>query len=151
MQRDFQIGILQLYFEVVDGDGSIALHAHVSVDSTRTSKEHDRLVDQVRSQIVQNSRTRSGLFAPCISSHTRAKTIEAAVKLRNSPQHPFLENLPHGEEIAIPPAVLEHAQYSPYFFGERNQLISVRGRDRERLVDYDMLPCLQRLHDNLEV
>jgi hypothetical protein len=55
LECDFHLGIVKIDFEVVWGDGSLALLKDSRIDSPRTSEEKYGLIDEVRTQVEEQS------------------------------------------------------------------------------------------------
>src|SRR5215475_8264277 len=105
----------------------------------------------MRTQIKKQPGTWEILLAPGSRLQVRSKTIEATLVLGKAPEEFAIQHLLNREEIAVPPAILKHAQDAAYLAREFDESIGIRGGIREGLVDDHMLPCLQGARGNVVV
>ncbi len=127
---------------IVRARGS-ALAGDVSSHSLGQPEQHERLVDEVRAQVVEQARSRRLGLAPALLD-LGTEAIEMRLVVRDLAQASVLDETAHGEEVVVPATVLEHRQAPVDALGQRDQRLGLGGVQRERLVDHHMLAGLQR-------
>ena len=137
--------------EAVGRRRSLSLAKKSRIDSIWRSEKKKRLVDEMRAQIEEQSRTWEILLAPRSWLQVRSETIKSTLVLCDPPDQLLIQNLLDCEEVAVPPTILKHAQYPADLAREFDEAIRVRRGISERLVNNHMLPCLQGAGGNFTV
>ncbi|MNV65787.1 hypothetical protein D3C71_1585050 [compost metagenome] len=109
----------------------------------RQAKQIHRLVQKMRGQIVPDTTSRTGLFAPAIT-HLRTEAVEMRFEIRHLTQRSFANQRFKRQEITVPATIMENRQQSPKAFCQCVQLACLRQRDRERFIHHHVLARFQR-------
>src|SRR5262249_3480747 len=81
----------------------------------------------------------------------RSETIKSTLILCDPPEQLLIQHLPDCEEVAVPPTILKHAQYSADLAGEFDEAIRVCRGISERLVHNHVLPSSECTRGNFVV
>src|ERR1035438_7565052 len=106
-KRGADLGIFHDYVEgVVDG-GSFALPKGGGINRLRLSEQHQRTVDQVRTEVPKDASSGEvRLLAPGVRLGVKAETIEPRLIFHHPTQRSRCDQLLDSEECAIPAAIL---------------------------------------------
>jgi hypothetical protein len=111
----------------------------IGADGLRQAKQHQRLIDQMRAQILPD--TSAALILPT-GADPDAQPVKMAVEFDDIAKLPAFDQVLQSQEIGIPPSVVKNRQQRtalPCPFGNTPGFGQRRGK---RLVDHDMLACL---------
>ena len=86
---------------------TIALYRQACEHSIGQAEQQQRLIDQMRSQVVPEAAARSGLLAPTYA-HLRAEAIDMRLEMLHIAQYTIRHRLLHAQKIAVPTAVLKY-------------------------------------------
>lgn len=116
-----------------------AAHLELPVGLLDGAEERQRLVHQVRSQVVGDAAavTAGRLRLPG-RARARAAPLEPRLEAAHGPEGALADQAAHGQEVAVPPAVLEHGERDTSTAGTGDQTLPVPPGDGERLVDDDV-------------
>lgn len=141
-----QAGIAQHHVEVIVAARLGALALQVCADRLRHAEQLQRLVQQMRPQVVPQPGAGDIAFAPAVA-HLRAIPVEVRMELHHLAQLAVFDQAPHGEEVRIPTAVLEHADDLAGLCGGVHHGASLCGIQGEGFIHQHVLAgrqCLQR-------
>src|SRR6266852_892023 len=91
----------------------------------------------MRAEVVEESRARSGNLAPAIADF-RAITIDAGFEQNDAAGEILSQRILHGEEIAVPPSVLEHGEQDVFPRRDGPEMSRLLDASGERLVHHDI-------------
>jgi hypothetical protein len=137
--------VMQRDVEGVIGHGVVAFNPHIRGDCFREAKKNEGVVDQVWSEVEENSGTWDGTFAPGIGLELRAEAIVVGFEAYNATDFTGSDDLQQSLEIAVVTAVLIHRQETPGLLGEIYEtggLVIGRGK---RLINDHVATCRQAL------
>jgi hypothetical protein len=109
----------------------------------RRAEQRDRLIDQVRAEVVPEAGAGAGALTPAVAyvrpppRHLRSTLDDIADEAR-------AHGVTDAEEVAVPAPVLEDRHQQAGSVGGRRQRPRLLERDGERLVDHDVSPGTQR-------
>ena len=107
------------------------------------AEELERLVDEMRAEVEEQSARLGWLLAPG-ARELRPPAVDPRLEAVHRAERALADELPHREEVAVPAAVLEHGQHEAVLVGGVDEPPCLLGRRRERLVDDDREPDLER-------
>lgn len=107
----------------------------------RPGDELQRLVDQVRPPVEEDTAPRRRVAAPAARG---AIVQHSGREEKRLAEPPGIEPAAHGQVVAIPAAVLEDAQEGAVAITRGEHLIRLGGGQAHHLVDNDVLPRIQR-------
>src|SRR5260221_4996849 len=96
--------------------------ANVRQNRFRSSKQRQRVIKQVRPEIVENSRARSGPLFPRIAN-CRTAPVKRFFKLQKPPQLARSDQLLDSTKIAVQPSLLINRQQPSRLFRDGNQFL----------------------------
>ncbi len=111
------------------------LRLEVGHGRARRAEEHERLIDQVRAEVVQDPRAGRILLSPALLD-VGAGPVECASYEAHLAEQALLDAAAHGAEVRVPAAVLEKTERSrPRRAAGAMSFVRLGARDREQLVD----------------
>ncbi len=123
---------------------SLAQRADLCVDVLHLSQELDRLVDEVGSQVVEDTRAGgAGTVFPG-PGLGRLPPLEAGLEAAHLTELVGVDEATQGEVVTVPATVLEGGEGAAGAFREGDQRIPLLARDGEWLVDDDVQPGLEK-------
>ena len=138
------LGIVQRDMRPVDSQCAGPQRRHMGADRLRRAKQQQRLIDEMRPQIVPDARPCPAIFAPAIARH-RAKAVEMRFEMHNRPDRAGFDRGAHGQEIAVPPPIVKNRQYPPALARQIDKRSCLRQVERKRFFHHDMAATFQRL------
>src|SRR5664279_3560487 len=131
--------------------GSVALDPQVGADGLRFAKEHQGLVDQVRSEIEEHAAAGFGSFAPGVVFGLRTEAVEVGFEKDHATQFSICDQALEGDEVPVPAAILIDGKKPSLFSRDPNQRLSLAEGGGERLVNDDVATSEQALLGEVEV
>ena len=120
------------------------LDGQVGRDRLGQAEQHQRLVDQVRPEVVEDARPGDRHLLPAALGHG-AEAVVAGHEAGHLADQAGLQAAPDGEEVAVPAPVLEHAQQPALGRGQPDtSFVGLGGGERERLVHHHVSPRPRR-------
>ena len=107
------------------------------------AEELERLVDEMRAEVEEQPARLGWLLAPG-ARELRPPAVDPRLEAVHGAERALADELPHRQEVAVPAAVLEHGQHEAALVGGVDEPPCLLGRRRERLVDDDREPDLER-------
>src|SRR5205085_381537 len=104
------MGILKPDVIVIIYPATRALNSHSCICVSWHTEQGNHLIKHMRTQIVQNTCTRSRFFLPRTLLDVVSETIVMHFHLHDRSNQFFLYHFLHGQKISIPPSVLEHSK-----------------------------------------
>ena len=117
------------------------LHVGDDVGLVR-AEQLQREVDEVRARVEERA---AAELAQRLPVPPPREAVHRQPDLHDAAEFPRLGHLAHFGEVRPVPHVVEHRQHAIGFPRGVDHSIGVRGRQRKRLLAYDMLPLSQRL------
>ena len=120
------------------------MRGEIGGEGVGLAEQPQGLVDQMRTEVVEQAGA-LGRIVPSspagIAGRKRSQCISHSI---SSPRRPDLDQLAHGQIVAVPSAIVEGGKHAFPFAGERDQGVGFGHGDGEGLVDDDMLAGLER-------
>ena len=109
MQNDFVRGVVQLDVGIIHGLATGTQGAAVPGYGLWQVEEVNRLVEQVRAEVVPYPCACAGVFAPAVA-HLRTVAIPAGDEEARDAKNAVSEELFQGEVVTVPAAVMEDTE-----------------------------------------
>src|ERR1700749_5081016 len=135
LQRHAQPFVTEPHVEAVRGLRELSPRPNVRGDFVGEPEQDERLIYQVRAEVVEDAAALPRTFAPSAGARLVAVSVEVRFVLDETAEQPGFENLPHGQEVAVPTPVVVRADYSVLTAREFGQLLRFRVGVGERLLD----------------
>ena len=137
--------VLEREEHVVVRDGALAPRVDLRVELAHRPEELHGLVDEVAAQVEEKAAAfrRRRAFAPAVAC-LRAPALEARLEPVDASKLPGVQQLPHRQEVPVPAPVLERGHHQAPLGGRVDERASLLRVQRERLVDDDGQPRLER-------
>ncbi len=103
----------------------------------------ERLIDEMGTEIVPQTRSCTGPFAPSVS-HVGPVAVEMRFDMGDVAECPACEETGERDKVAIPPPALKYGQYALGAFRERGEPACILERRRDRLLDHHVLARTER-------
>jgi hypothetical protein len=142
--------VAELEMHVVGRGAVIAMRLHRRGDGLRRAEQHERLVDQMRAEVEQQTAAARRVFAPALT-HERTEAVEMRFEVRDAAKLAAFHEVANGEEVAVPAAVVERREEAALLCGEIGERAGFGGGERDRLVDHHVLAGFQRASREVEV
>ena len=97
----------------------------------------------MRPEVIEQAAAARGVLAPALA-HLRAEAVEMRLVVRDAAKLPARDQLAHGEEIAVPAAIVERREHETALLRDGCERARFVGGQRDRLVDEHVLAALQR-------
>ena len=110
VQDHAQSWIAQQGVEIVVGLAAIALHRDVGGDAQRRAEQLQRLIQQMRREIIPETGAGPAALAPAVA-YLQAEAVEMTLELRHLAQCPGCDELLQRQEVAVVPTIVEHRQH----------------------------------------
>ena len=127
------------------GTASIHLREHPA----GRSEQQQALIHEMRAEIAMRPAGLVGLLAPLLAD--RAPPLEAGLEAVDRAESPLVEQCSDGLEVAVPAPVLVDGQDPARAFGRLDQRLGLRHVHRDRLVDHDVPPGVERADADRDV
>ena len=114
----------QYGMKVVGGLRTRAQLTEIDIQAVRQAKQIDRLIQQMRAQIVPDTATEPGLLAPA-RAHLRTIAVKVRLKVSDVTELTFIDQRFHRQKIAVPAAVMKYRQQLALLLCQRIQLASL--------------------------
>ncbi len=134
------VGIMKHDVERIVRQSALPLDTNVRGDSFGLTKEHHRVIDDMRPDIEKNSRAGRRFFAPRVWLEVRAKAIVVRLEPHDATQRSGGDEFANRLKIAVVAAILIHGEKSPGLFGKVYEVDGFGVRSRKGLVDDNIVP-----------
>src|SRR5207253_3062263 len=142
-ERRDHFAVAEHELEEIVGFPAAALRRQRRLHAVRNSEQQQRLVDEMRAEVVEESGARSGNLAPSVTDF-RPITIDAGFEQHDSSCQISAYRVLDGEEIAVPASVLEHGEEGLLLLRDSRKVSRLFDRNSERLVHDDIAPRVHR-------
>ena len=129
--------------EPVHRRAAAPLDPEVRGDGLRQAEEEQRLVDEVRAQVVPEPRSRPRPLAPPVPD-LGPMPADLRPELHHVSHRAAGDGPPHAEKVAVPAAILEDREHPSDVGRQRRQPPRLAEGEGERLVHHHMLARAQR-------
>ena len=127
--------------------GEIVVHPAIHA-LHRLGEQEQKLIDEMRSEIVQPAAALRGLPAP---GPRQTVALPRHLDPANVTQQAVVDRFPQRQEIAIPAAVVEDVEHLPALTGGRDHAVGLGDGQTHHLVGDDVLAGLQRTDGQVRV
>ncbi len=141
---------------MIDGDEGRILDlaagpapVHLGEHPASPAEQDQALVHEVRPEIAMRAPGLLGGLAPLVADD--APSLEPRLEAVDLAEGARREQRPHRQEVAVPAPVLVDGQDPPGAFGGLEQRLGFRDVHRDRLVDDDVPPGLERADPDRDV
>ncbi len=133
--------------EVVVVPGQATAARDLRIYGRDWAEQMQRLIDQVAAEVQQQAAAVRGrvALAPCVRTGLRAPALESRLVAQHVAQGAVSDQLDERQLVRVPAAVLERGQQHAAPLGVCDQLIGLRGVERQRLVDDHRQAVVDRL------
>jgi hypothetical protein len=124
---------------VVVDQASCAMMIELRVDLSDRPEQLNRLIDEVRSKVIEQTPGIGGCWtiAPSLGVRVRPPALHAGFESGNSPEFTAFENRSNGEKVTIPTTIVEDTERHLGLRGLFDESTALFFSDRKRLVDDD--------------
>ena len=137
------VGVIEHGVEEIIGHRALALGATRELDGARFTKQAQRLIQQVRAEVIPQAAAGQCLLTPAVR-HRRAEAVEVGFQMRDAPQRAVVDQFRQRQEVGIEAPIVKYRQHPSGLLGLPGQGLAFFKRHREGLVDDHMLACRQR-------
>ena len=142
--------------DVIDGDEGRILHlaagpapVHLGEHPASPTEQDQALVHEVRPEIAMRATGLLGGLAPLVADD--APSLEPRLEAVDLAEGAARQERPHGQEVTVPAPVLVDGQDPPGALGGLEQRLGFGDVHRDRLVDDDVPPGLERADPDRDV
>jgi hypothetical protein len=115
------------------------------------AEQRERLVDEVRAEVEEVAAGGAGRFFPAVGALQRAEAVVVAEHGDDAAKRSFGDQLAEGEKVAVVASVVERGEQLALRGGELDERAGVCRVGCQRLVDDDVLACVESCGGELDV
>ena len=130
---------MQLHLCIIHRPAAGAQRAAVARHRLRHPEQRQRLIEQMRAEVVPNTRADAGILAPAVA-HFGAEAVPARLKKAQRTQLAARQERLQRQKITVPAAVMKDRKQPPGAFCPRHQLAPLGDRVHHRLFQHDVPP-----------